>query len=232
MRSLLKWLGVATLALLTVGLVAAAVFWFTIPPPPTLPDRFAPAPAEVSAPALRAELIERAALDQAVRDSSFTANLSDLGSVRALWHLAQDGVRMARIDGPNTERLKEIVAARGWPTRDEVGEDGRAAVFLIVQHADRDPAFQRQALDPMREAYEAGDASGGDFALLTDRVRVAEGQPQLYGSQLFMEPGKAPALRPIEDSAHVDARRAEVGLPPLSEYLSTVCEETGMCVQP
>lgn len=157
--------------------------------------------------------------------------MADLNSIGAVWQLAQDGVRMSRVDGPNTERLKEIVAEHGWPTRDEVGEDGRSAIFLLVQHADRDPTFQRAALGPMREAYEAGDASGSDLALLTDRVRVAEGRSQLYGSQLYIEPGKPPALRPIEDEASVDVRRAEMGLPPLSEYLEEVCNETGMCVE-
>ena len=233
MRRALKWIGAVALALVAVVALVAAVFWFTIPPTPSLPDDFEPpAPgAAVSEPTLRAELLRMVELDQAARDSTVEANMADLNSVGAIWRLAQDGVRMGRVDGPNTARLKEIVAENGWPTRAQVGEDGRSAVFLIVQHADRDPAFQRTALGPMREAYEAGDAFGHDLALLTDRVRVAEGQSQLYGSQLYMEPGRPPTLRPIEDEANVDVRRAEMGLPPLSEYLREVCTETGMCVE-
>ena len=232
MRKVLKWVGFAVLALVAIVALTAAVFWFTIPPTPSLSDDFEPSASDspVSEPALRAELLRMRALDQAVRDSAF-GGTDDLNSIGAVWRFAQSGVQMWRVDGPNTERLKEIVAEHGWPTRVEVGEDGRSAVFLIVQHADRDPAFQRTALSPMREAYEAGDASGHDLALLTDRVRVAEGQSQLYGSQLYIEPGKPPTLRPIEDEANVDARRAEMGLPPLSEYLGEVCTETGVCVE-
>ena len=232
MRRVLKWIGFVALALFAVVALTGAVFWFPIPPTPPLDNFAPPAPGSaVTKPDLRAELLRMEALDQVVRESSFGDGAPDLSNARGVWRLAQDGVRMWRVDGPNTERLKEIVAEHGWPTRAEVGEDGRSAVFLIVQHADRDPAFQRVALEPMREAYGAGDASGHDLALLTDRVRVAEGRSQVYGSQVYMEPGKPPTLRPIEHEAAVNRRRAELGLEPLSEYLAELCSETGVCVE-
>lgn len=232
MRKVLKWAGFAVLGLLAIVAVTAAVFWFTIPPAPVLTDDYEvlASDSSVSRPELRAELLRMRALDQAVRESTFGSDFR-LESVGDIWGLAQNGVRMARVDGPNTDRLKEIVAEHGWPTRAEVGEDGRSAVFLIVQHADRDVAFQKEALGPMREAYEAGDASGSDLALLTDRVRVAEGRDQLYGSQIYMATGQPAVLRPIEDEENVDARRAEIGLSPLDGYLARICNESGMCVE-
>lgn len=232
MRRVLKWIGFAALALVAVVALLAAGFWFTIPATPTFSDFEPPAPdSAATKPDLRVELLRMEALDQAVRESASGDDGLNLGSVGGLWRLAQEGVRMRRVDGPNTERLKEIVAEHGWPTRAEVGADGRSALFLLVQHADHDPDFQRAALGPMREAYRAGDATASELALLTDRVRVAEGRAQLYGTQIYMQSGKPPALRPIEDEANVDARRAELGLPPLSEYLAEVCAETGMCVE-
>ena len=50
---------------------------------------------------------------------------------------------------------------------------------------------------------------------------VREGKPQIYGTQvksIEQWKGKEPVLEPIEDEANVNARRAEVGLMPLSEY--------------
>jgi hypothetical protein len=44
----------------------------------------------------------------------------------------------------------------------------------------------------------------------------------VYGTQAKAPPnwkGHEPVLEPIEDEANVDKRRAEVGLPPLAEYL-------------
>jgi hypothetical protein len=231
MRKVLRWVGSAALTLVAVLALTAAVFWFTVPPTPTLPEGFEPPAPDsvVTEPALREELLRMLALDQAVRESSAVSGL-DMSSTGGVWRLLQDGVRMWRVDRPNTERLKAIVEEEGWPTRAAVGRDGRRAVFLLVQHADRDPAFQRAALDPMRAAYVAGDASGSELALLTDRVRKATGEPQLYGSQIHVTPGSPPTLWPVEDEANVDARRAEMGLPPLAEYLATTCTETGMCV--
>ena len=76
-----------------------------------------------------------------------------------------------------------------------------------------------------------GSVSGSQLAALTDRVRLAQGQPQLYGTQLGAEMGQQIALAPIEDEQNVDERRAELGLSTLAVYLVQVCEETGVCVE-
>jgi hypothetical protein len=73
----------------------------------------------------------------------------------------------------------------------------------------------------VEKAYRSGGLLGQSYALLLDRVRVGEGKPQVYGTQAkrFEEwKGQEPTLEPIEDEANVDKRRAQVGLPPLSEY--------------
>ena len=56
-----------------------------------------------------------------------------------------------------------------------------------------------------------------NLALLTDRVLLAEGKKQLYGTQFTFVNGKLKP-HPIQDEANVDKRRAEAGLPPLAEY--------------
>lgn len=58
----------------------------------------------------------------------------------------------------------------------------------------------------------------------TDRARTWPGRPQVDGTQFTN--GRADRLRPmpIEDAAGVDARRAEVGLPPLAEYARSPSE--------
>ena len=62
-----------------------------------------------------------------------------------------------------------------------------------------------------------------DLALLIDRIRVRNGEPQLYGSQLHWdESAGAPIFFPIEDPANVNARRAEVGLGPIEEYAERI----------
>ncbi|MCS6883729.1 MAG: hypothetical protein NZU74_20615, partial [Chloroflexaceae bacterium] len=60
-----------------------------------------------------------------------------------------------------------------------------------------------------------------DLAYLTDRVRFNTGQPQVYGTQVLIIDGRV-TLKPIEDEANVDARRAAVGLLPLAEYVAHI----------
>ena len=51
-----------------------------------------------------------------------------------------------------------------------------------------------------------------DLAYLTDRVLLAEGKKQIYGTQVTQVDGKW-APRELEDEKNVDKRRADVGLP-------------------
>ena len=123
-------------------------------------------------------------------------------------------------DAARTARLAEILAEHGWPTYDLVGEDGEDAAWTIAQHSDRDPAFQRQALELLRTAVEAGQGSPGNLAYLEDRIAVGAGQPQTYGTQIGCgADGPVPAT-PIADEAAVDGLRAAAGLEPLAAYLA------------
>jgi hypothetical protein len=234
MRKALRVLGFTLLAFVAIGLVVAAAFWFTIPPTPDVPADFEasiPADTAVTQPALRLEVLQMYWLDQAVRDSTSVAGMTDLQSAAGIWRLLQVGVRTQRVDRPNAESVKEIVAAQGWPTKEAVGVDGVHATFMIVQHANFDPELQRAALGPLREGYEAGHVSGQQLAMNTDRVRLADGKGQLYGTQFGAVAGAEITLSPIEDEPNVDARRAELGLPPLAEYLARICSEEEICME-
>ncbi|GAA2211348.1 hypothetical protein GCM10009850_068070 [Nonomuraea monospora] len=153
-------------------------------------------------PALRAELLAMLELDQEVR--TLEASQED-------WD---------RVEKANTDRMRQILDQHGWPGYAAVGEDGARAAWALVQHADRDLELQKRGLELMRRAVEKGDADSSDLAFLVDRVRVAEGKPQVYGTQWETDPQGAWRPRtPIEDEAKVDERRAEAGLKPLAEYL-------------
>ncbi|NEM07963.1 DUF6624 domain-containing protein [Geodermatophilus normandii] len=131
-------------------------------------------------------------------------------------------------DAARTARLAEILDAHGWPTWELVGEDGSEAAWAIAQHSDLDPAFQQRALELLRQAVAAGQASAGDLAYLTDRVAANTGQPQTYGTQVACTPdGPQPAL-PLADPAAVEQLRADAGLPPYADYLdemAAICAE-------
>jgi hypothetical protein len=128
---------------------------------------------------------------------------------------------MARIDSANTAWLKTYVARWGWPTTAHVGHEAVRTAFLIVQHATHDTAFMRAMLPSIDESYRRGELDGGAVALLTDRLEVKAGRPQIYGTQLSLRGGRW-VLDSIVDSLRVDERRRSMGLPPLAEYLRVV----------
>lgn len=125
---------------------------------------------------------------------------------------------LAELDEKHTARLKAIIDQHGWPGLTLVGKDGANAAWLLVQHADHDRAFQKKCLPLIEQALKKGEAEKSHLAYLTDRVLVGEGKKQRYGTQLKQEKDDM-VPQPIEDEANVDQRRAEIGLPPLAEYV-------------
>lgn len=149
------------------------------------------------------------------------------------------------IDRQNARHLKRIIQIYGWPARSEVGDRASHAAWLIAHHADHDHMFQRMCLEEIKIAVKNGEARARDMAYLTDKVLVAEGRRQVYGTQVFdtrsldvlyklsgkeLEDAMARITYgtnrseplqplPIDDMDNVDRRRAEVGLPPLRAYI-------------
>ncbi|MCC9308285.1 hypothetical protein LN042_14510 [Kitasatospora sp. RB6PN24] len=125
-----------------------------------------------------------------------------------------------RLTTRHADRLAEIMDEHGWPTAALVGEDGARAAWLIAQHADRQLDVQRRALALMDAAVTEGAASPRDLAFLRDRTLVNEGRPQIYGTQIAGIRDGAPVPFPCEEPELMDARRAEVGIPPFAEYVA------------
>ncbi|MEO8612277.1 MAG: DUF6624 domain-containing protein [Chloroflexota bacterium] len=125
---------------------------------------------------------------------------------------------MAAVHHQNNARLWEIVREYGWPGRALVGEEGCEAAWKIAQHAVLDPALQAFCVSLLEKAVAEGDAPGQHWAMLTDRVLMEKGEPQIYGS-IFVG-GADGGLVPwtIADPDQVEARRQAVGLPPLAEH--------------
>jgi hypothetical protein len=82
-------------------------------------------------------------------------------------------------------------------------------------------AFVRRAQcrDLIDRASETGDAPRWQFALIDDRIRVFEGRPQRYGTQLRHGPsGLEP--HPLENEARINSMRMQAGLPPLAQTIA------------
>ncbi|MDC7996363.1 DUF6624 domain-containing protein [Altibacter sp. HG106] len=121
------------------------------------------------------------------------------------------------------KRLKQIFDKYGFVGFDLAGEEGSMNFWLMVQHSDHKPNFQKQVLEKMKIEVESNNASPSNYGLLVDRVNLNTGDKQVYGTQVTynMETGQA-YPKPLKDSLTVNERRNSIGLEPIEEYLNTM----------
>ena len=122
-------------------------------------------------------------------------------------------------DSINLIKIRKIIDEHGWLGPDIIGKKGNATLFLVIQHASLE--VQEKYLPMMREAAEKGNARKSSLALLEDRVALRKGERQTYGSQISQDPETGEYyISPLKDPENVNKRRAEVGLPPIEDYVS------------
>lgn len=123
-------------------------------------------------------------------------------------------------DEKNRERLKQIIAQYGFPTRNLVGKDAMQGIFLIIQHSDQDKQWQKSQLANIEKAVKMGDMDGQSYAYLYDRIKINTGEKQWYGTQFEKVDAKnnIAELAPTEDLENLDHRRMAMGLMPVEMY--------------
>tara|TARA_R110001606_G_scaffold103163_6_gene225875 strand:+ start:2402 stop:3088 length:687 start_codon:yes stop_codon:yes gene_type:complete len=121
----------------------------------------------------------------------------------------------------NQKRVKEIYDQYGFVGFNLAGQEGSSNFWLIVQHSDHDPEFQKEILEKMKIEVDKGNANSRNYGLLVDRVKLNTGQAQIYGTQVAYNMEICQAYpKKLADSINVNKRRKEIGLEPLEEYLN------------
>lgn len=164
----------------------------------------------VAAPELRDELLAMTRVDRELRSNLTAERMQDTTLV----------ARMFATQRQHAARMGEILDVHGWPGSALVGDDGAEAAWLLVQHGG--PELQERALQLLDTATAPG-VTPADMAMLEDRVRVAKGKPQRYGTQFSVEGGDL-VLDPLENPDSVDVWRSRAGLGPLDEYVARARE--------
>lgn len=166
---------------------------------------------------LQIELIKMYINDQYVRSNLMIAMLDKYNLTKEEVIIDSFGMNT---DERNRVRLKEIINEYGFPTKKLVGEDAMDGIFLIIQHSDRDKVWQKSQLQNVKKAVDKGDMDSQDYAYLYDRIRINEGEKQLYGTQFAkVDPETMTVeLAPTEDIENLDMRRMELGMMPIEMY--------------
>jgi hypothetical protein len=174
----------------------------------------------------------------ALRDQASTVAIADAGlfselkarvaadqAARKKWLADPENEELAgavdTLDTANLLWLKKLISAQGFPKAAQVGKEGVHLAWVLLQHADRDPELQRGQLAVLTQRHAAGELPANDLARITDRVLLANGEPQKYGTQFDWFAGEFKLPEPAA-LATIDASRAELGLMPLADYVCTI----------
>jgi hypothetical protein len=150
---------------------------------------------------IRAELTKRVRVDQEVRRDRRRHD------------------EMQGVDADNTAWLRTLVIEVGWIDAERFGREAAGAAFLLVQHSG-DLPLMTAALPEIEKDVRAGRLDGQPYALLYDRLHFMRGGKQRYGTQVVVREGGEQVVERLEDPDNVDARRREIGLGALADYLA------------
>jgi hypothetical protein len=106
------------------------------------------------------------------------------------------------------------------PTYDMVGVQAAKDFLVMVQHQSTE--FRRVVLPKVKANIDAAQADPAVYAMVYDRAQRDLGKNQLYGEQFECAPGQPLRKAPIDDEAHVNRRRAELGLMRVEIYARLV----------
>lgn len=137
--------------------------------------------------------------------------------------LLQEQTQM--IDREN-QILVSSILKKGLP--EGLSSQSYKAIWLIVDHAGL--KFQKKHLPMIEEAVRKELISAGDYAVLTDRIRMREGKPQKYGTQSYtvtVDGRQVIYIWPVEDAEMLDDLRSEIGAGDIETYIRLLKTSAG-----
>lgn len=167
--------------------------------------------------ALKKEISEMYTADQRCREMLRSFKNTVVSNTDSLYKLEK---QVRTVDSLHYFKLRKFVDLHGFPGYDLVGKDFSDSFWNLVQHQDDYPAFQEEVLRKMWLEVSRNNATGIYYAYLLDRVKVNAGALQVYGTQMRLSADSTSfEPQPAIDPQNLDRRRAEVGLPPMREYI-------------
>jgi hypothetical protein len=134
-----------------------------------------------------------------------------------------DLTKMAQVDRSNEGPLNAIFDRYAVPTYAAVGPEAASHFAIMIQH--QLPEFRARVLPKLKANVDRGQADASVFAMMYDRAERDAGRNQLYGENLECSSDN-PTLHeaPLDDPAHVNDRRAAMGLMRMEPYARLVVE--------
>lgn len=158
-------------------------------------------------------------LDQEPLKAMHSVDLSALSETDRVAARAEANARLDAISEETVATVLALVPPEGWFSNAVYGQDAATGAFLVIQHADT--PLQKRFLPALEVMADHGEALKWQYAMMYDRIAVAENRPQRYGTQMQCVAGRmVPA--PTEDPEGLEQRRAPKGFrwPDYASYLA------------
>ncbi len=169
--------------------------------------------------------------DQKVRTESLTLmNRLNSAGADGMTASAIDSLMLLQEQTQTIDKENQILVAsilkKGLP--EGLSAQSYKAIWLIVDHAGL--KFQKKHLPAMEEAVRKELISAGDYAVLTDRIRMREGKPQRYGTQSYtvtIDGRQVIYIWPVEDAEMLNDLRSEIGADDIETYIQVLKATAG-----
>ena len=125
--------------------------------------------------------------------------------------------QLREIETKIAQRICSILNSDGWPKKSLVGAEGSKAFMYLIGRS-LPLKMQGEIYPLVVEAFTRGEIDPDDvLASYVDRLRLAVGRKQLYGTQVSIKDGFL-VMAPIELASEVDKRRSAFKMSPLRTY--------------
>ena len=107
-------------------------------------------------------------------------------------------------------QIDRVISTYGYPTQAIAG-DASGIPFYILGFASIQ--LKEKYLDALKAAANKGEISWKSLAFFIDKLKMAKGEKQIYGTQYYLSKNSADdyILYPVEDEAHLNERREKAG---------------------
>lgn len=125
-----------------------------------------------------------------------------------------------RVRVSNESVLSRFIAANGFPSQSQYGEQVESTSLFIFKHTRETSPLFRQYERAARQAHARGDLNDHNYAFLLDTVAVVRGRRQPVGSYFGCVDGRIVFDPPLRDRREAERLRRRYGLPTIEADLA------------
>jgi hypothetical protein len=122
-------------------------------------------------------------------------------------------IRMYAEDSLSFLRAESVLREFGYPEKEWCGESAAGVPFYIISHAP--VSLRSRYVEYFKAAAGTGKLDRTAFAFYLDKVKIVNGEKQVYGTQFYTDKNWKRYYYPIEDPSNLNKRRAEMGMEPI-----------------